>query len=300
MRPQKKAYFFAFAAIACWSTIGSAFKISLHYLNPLELLFYSSVTACLVLFLILLFQGKLLLLRMVTFKEAGHSAILGLLNPFLYYVVLLKAYDILPAQEAGTLNYIWPLILVMLSIPMLGQKISLMSVFAILLSFAGIVIIASHPGANISPNSVGGPARVSHVLGVTLALGSAIFWALFWILNLKDKREAISKLFLNFCFGFFYTTVALAFSGNIRVPAWQGVAGAVYIGFFEMGITFALWLYALKYSTTTAKVSNMIYLSPFISLIIIHFTVGETIFMSTIAGLIFLVTGIIWQQSLKR
>ena len=34
---------------------------------------------------------------------------MGLFNPFLYYLVLFKAYDLLEAQEAGTLNYIWPI-----------------------------------------------------------------------------------------------------------------------------------------------------------------------------------------------
>jgi drug/metabolite transporter (DMT)-like permease len=80
---------------------------------------------------------------------------------------------------------------------------------------------------------------------------------------------------------------------------WQGIAGSVYLGIFEMGITFILWLMALKLSSTTAKVSNLIYLSPFISLILIHFFVGEVILLSTIIGLLFIVGGIIIQQYLK-
>ncbi|MEI6683070.1 MAG: DMT family transporter [Bacteroidota bacterium] len=300
MKLQKKAYLFAFAAIACWSTIGSAFKISLRWLSPVELLFFSSFTACLVLLSILLVQRKLSLLRSLTSRQVAHSALLGLLNPFLYYLVLLKGYDILPAQEAGTLNYIWPLILVLLSIPMLKQKISLLSILAILLSFAGILIIASHPSAGSPPGGNPYPGGLRHVTGVVLAVGSALFWALYWILNIKDKREAVTKLFLNFCFGFFYTLMAVAITGKFRVPVWQGLAGAIYIGFFEMGITFVLWLNALKFSSTTAKVSNLIYLSPFISLVFIHFTVGETIYLSTVTGLVFLVTGIVWQQYLKR
>ena len=183
---------------------------------------------------------------------------------------------------------------------MLKQKISLMSIFAILTSFAGILIIASHREAAVRP---GGPAQTGallHATGVALAVGSAFFWALYWILNIRDRREAVSKLFLNFFFGFFYTAVVMALAGHYRLPPWQGIGGAVYIGLFEMGITFVLWLNALKHSVTTAKVSNLIYLSPFISLVIIHFTVGETIYLSTIAGLVFLVTGIIWQQYLKH
>jgi drug/metabolite transporter (DMT)-like permease len=300
MKLQKKAYLFAFSAIACWSTIGSAFKLSLRYLNPMELLFYSSLTACLVLLSILVIQGKINLLKGLTLPQVSNSAMMGFLNPFLYYVVLLKAYDILPAQEAGTLNYIWPLVLVLLSIPLLKQHISLMSIFAILVSFAGILIIASHPDRVAHPDGIIHPDGVLHATGVALAVGSAIFWALYWIFSIRDKREAVSKLFLNFCFGFLYTLIAILVAGKFRIPVWQGVAGAVYIGFFEMGITFVLWLNALKFSSTTAKVSNLIYLSPFISLIIIHFAVGETIFLSTVVGLVFLVTGIVWQQYLKR
>ena len=128
MTSQKKAYIFAFAAIACWSTIGSAFKLSLRYLHPWELLLISSFVACVVLLCTLLIQGKAGSLLKVSAKEILNSAGLGFMNPFLYYVVLLKAYDLLPAQEAGTLNYIRPLVLVLLSIPLLKQKISYRSI----------------------------------------------------------------------------------------------------------------------------------------------------------------------------
>lgn len=294
MKPQKKAYLFAFAAIACWSTIGSTFKISLRYLDPQGLLFISSLVACLVLFIIMLVQGNLALLRDLTLKQVLLSAFLGMLNPFLYYLVLLEAYNLLKAQEAGTLNYIWPLVLVLLSIPMLRQKISFVSIIAILISFLGIVVISIHPGI------IARPAGAANPVGVLLALGSAVLWALYWIFNVKDQREAVSKLFLNFCFGFIYIFISIIVSGRFSFPGWQGLAGGIYIGLFEMGITFVLWLYALKYSSTTAKVSNLIYLSPFISLIIIHFTVGETILPSTVVGLLLIISGIGLQQYLKR
>jgi drug/metabolite transporter (DMT)-like permease len=294
MTPQKKAYLFAFSAIACWSTIGSAFKISLRYAGTQELLLYSSVVACLALLTILLVQRKLGLLAKVSRKEVLLSAFLGLLNPFLYYSVLLKSYDLLQAQEAGTLNYIWPLVLVLLSIPMLKQKISMGSIIAITISFTGIIVISTHPDRMMHPQGTADP------VGVMLALGSAILWAFYWIFNVKDQREPVSKLFLNFCFGLLYSVIAVIAAGDMRIPEWRGLTAAAYIGLFEMGITFVLWLYALKYSATTAKVSNLIYLSPFISLIIIHFTVGETILASTVAGLFLIVAGIVLQQYLKR
>jgi drug/metabolite transporter (DMT)-like permease len=107
-------------------------------------------------------------------------------------------------------------------------------------------------------------------------------------------------------FGFLYiflTIVILRLLGLkwSRYPLlpWQGILGSVYLGIFEMGITFILWMMALKLSSTTAKVSNLIYLSPFGSLIMIHFLVGEVILLSTVIGLVFIIGGIIIQQYLK-
>jgi len=292
MKNQRRAYILAMTAVLCWSTIGTAFKLSLHYLDPLNLLLFSSLTATLVLLTILIIQGKLKLLAAMKGIDILQSAFLGLLNPFLYYVVLLKAYDLLPAQEAGTLNYIWPIVLVLLSIPLLKQKISGWSILAILISFSGILVISTH--GNFTE------LKFSDPFGVLLAVGSAIFWALYWIFSLRDQRETVSKLFLNFCFGLLYTVIAISVVAGFRLPPWKGLTGAIYIGFFEMGITFVIWLSALRYSITTAKVSNLIYLSPFISLILIRLIVGEVILISTIIGLIGIVSGIILQQYLKR
>ena len=298
MKQQRQAYTYALLAVLCWSTIGSAFKISLRYMDFLSLLLCSSFVALIVLFIVLLLQGKLGLLKKIKKEELFSSAFLGLLNPFLYYVVLLKAYELLPAQEAGTLNYIWPLILVLLSIPMLKQKITGWSIMAIFVSFFGIILISTH-GQILS-------FRFTSPLGVILAIGSAVFWASYWIFNMKDQREEVSKLFLNFCFGFCYIFLTILILRLIglkwnRYPIfpWQGIAGSVYLGIFEMGITFILWLMALKLSSTTAKVFNLIYLSPVVSLILIHFFVGEVILLSTVIGLVFIVGGIIIQQYLR-
>ncbi len=145
MEKQKRAYLYAAAAVLFWSTIASAFKISLrHYsdvldLHILHLLFYASLISTIALFLHLLFLKKLNLLKTFSKKDYLHSALLGFLNPFLYYVILLKAYSILRAQEAVTINFLWPIMLVLLSIPLLRQKIKLKSILAIAVSFFGVL-----------------------------------------------------------------------------------------------------------------------------------------------------------------
>lgn len=285
---QKKAYFFASLAVLFWGTIGSAFKLSLRYLNFVELLLFSSLVSVIVLFVVLQLQHKFYLVKGSSLKDLLHSALLGLFNPFLYYFVLLQAYDTLPAQEAAALNYIWPVVLTILSIPLLKQKIGWINIAAILISFTGTIIIATKG----NPGSL----KFENPMGVAFALGSAIFWALFWIFNVRDKRDEVIKLFFNLSFGFLYTLIAYLIRSDFKIPHLHGILGSVYIGIFEMGITFIFWLKALKLSSTTAKVTNLIFLAPFLSLIIISFAVGEKILFSTILGLTFIVTGIAFQN----
>lgn len=291
MEKQKKAYFYATAAVLLWTTVASAFKISLRYLDVLPLLFYASLVSTIILFCLLLFFRKLNLLKTLARKDYLCSAFLGFFNPFIYYLVLFKAYSILPAQEALTLNFIWPIMLVLLSIPLLNQKIKLRSILAVIISFAGVFIIATR-------GDIFG-LRFTNVAGVSLAIGSSIIWALFWIYNVKDKGDEIVRLFLNFAFGsvFIFFAVLVLPKVQITLPSFRGVLGAVYIGLFEMGITFLIWMRALKLSETTAYVANLIYLIPFLSIVVIHFVVGEQILFSTITGLILIVAGIVFQKS---
>jgi len=67
----------------------------------------------------------------------------------------------------------------------------------------------------------------------------------------------------------------------------------VYIGLFEMGVTFILWMKALSLAGNNARIAGIAYLTPFISLVFIHFIVGETIAVSSVAGLILIVGGIL-------
>jgi drug/metabolite transporter (DMT)-like permease len=292
MEKQKQAYLYAVTAVLFWSTVASAFKLALRYLDFIQLLFFSCVASILALFAILLIQNKLILLRRFSAKEYLYSLALGFLNPFLYYLILFKAYSLLPAQEAQPLNYTWSIMLVLLSMPLLKQKIGFKSILAILVSYFGVLVISTR--GDITGLTFSDPG------GVALALGSAVIWALFWIGNIKDKRDETAKLFLNFSFGFVFILAPMLFSSRMRIPSVAGIVGAVYVGLFEMGITFVLWLKALKLSRTTAQVSNLIFLSPFISLVLIRLVVGETILPSTIIGLAFIVGGIIMQQRVGR
>lgn len=288
MIDQRKAYVYALSAILIWSTMASAFKISLRYLEPVQLLLYSGAFATLFLGLLLVKQRKFSQVFHCRPSEYRMSVLFGLLNPFLYYLVLLKAYDLLPAQQAQPLNYTWAITLTLLSIPLLKQKISGLEILALLVSYCGVVVIATE----------GQPFQLSFTspLGVGLALGSTLIWALYWIYNTRDKRDPVVALFVNFLFSFpFVLGYTLVFS-DLVWPSLAGLAGAIYIGVLEMGASFAFWLLALKYTENTARIGNLIFLSPFLSLILIYFLVGERILPATFIGLFLIVVGLLLQK----
>jgi drug/metabolite transporter (DMT)-like permease len=288
MQNQTKAYLFAMAAVFLWSTVGTAFKLALEHVDFINLLFYASLISVIIFSIIISLQNKWRLMAHLSVKDVLRSAMNGFLNPFLYYYILFQAYDILLAQEALTLNYLWPIVLVLLSIPLLKQKIGLISIIAVFISFTGSYIIAT--GGNVLG------MKFTNTYGVLLALISTLIWALFWILNVKDKREEVTKMFLNFCFGFIYTAIVLFITGKLIIPDIYGLTGVAYVGLFEMGITFIFWLKALKFSVTTAKVSNLIFIAPFLSLLFINIILGEHIKPATFIGLLFIICGILTEQ----
>ena len=288
MTNQGKAYVYAGVAIFFWSTVASVFKIALNYLDVVQLLFFATWTSFIVYFFSAIIQGKIRLVFKCTKGDILRSSLLGFLNPFIYYLVLFKAYSLLPAQVAQPLNMIWPIILVFLSIPFLGQKIAIKSFIALFISFTGVYLISSQ-GAPLS-------FQISEPFGVLLAVGSSLIWSFYWIFNVRDKREALPKLLLNFFFASIYISILTPFVTTINFSHIKGILLAEYAGLFEMGFSFLFWLRALKLSKTSDKISNLVYIAPFISLILIHIFVGEMIYSTTISGLCLIVGGIIIEK----
>lgn len=289
---QRAAYLYAGLAVICWSTIASAFKIALAGSEILLLLFTANLTALAVYFIFIVFSGKTNQLFSKSLRSYFRSMLMGLLNPFMYYIILLKAYSLLPAQLAQPLNFIWPVTFMLLAIPMLGHKFSFQSLIALLLSFTGVFFIASRN--HLTSFSIEEPA------GILLALGSSVIWALYWILNLRDRRDDHVKFFLNFFFSAVYLFIVLAITGNFQIHHSVRLLPAIYIGLFEMGITYIFWLKSLELASYPERITNVIYLTPFLSLVLIHLVLKEKIYITSVVGLFLIVSGIIIQNYKRK
>ena len=285
---QNSAYIYAALTIICWSTVASVFKIAIVRFNIVSLLFIANITALSIYLFIIIVSGKISLIFTGSFISYLKSMLMGLLNPFIYYIVLIRAYALLPAQIAQPLNFIWPITLTLLAVPFLGYKFSIHSFAGLVISFVGVFFIASR--GNIRS------FRFEEPEGILLALGSSVIWALYWIMNVKDERDDMIKLFLNFFFSAIYMSVLLLVTGEFQIHLMNKSWPAIYLGIFEMGIPFLFWLKALQVARYPDRIANAIYLTPFISLVIIHVVLGERIYVTSVIGLFLIISGIIFQR----
>ncbi len=283
---------FAFLAIFFWSTVATAFKLSLAKIGFLPLVFYSALVSTLVLGVLCLASGKLVQLKSWKKSDFTRSIGLGLLNPALYYLVLFRAYELLPAQEAQVLNFTWPIVLTLLGAVFLGQRLSLASAMAILVSFFGVVIIATR-GDVLS-------MQFSSGAGVALALISTLIWASYWLINQTERRDPLLRLFVNFVAGVAWMAILMSVSGQWQIPVVEALAGAVYIGLFEMSLAFFCWFQALRLSENISLLNNIIFLTPFGSLLVIFLVLKEPVYPSTLIGLMLIIISIVLQKLVTK
>ena len=300
---ESAALAYALAAVALWSTAAVAFKTALKDLAPTDLVILASFVSWIGL-------GAALLVRTVRKdrkdrtvhaaagpasdsapavpppaggRRIAAAALLGLLNPAAYYLVLFAAYDRLPAQAAQPLNYTWPLFLALLAAPINRRRPARRDLIAVGISFVGVVFISWRPGGTGALDG----------LGVALALGSGVLWACYWLVGDRLGMDGALRLFIGFTAACVLLAVLWGFRGFPLPSAPSGWIAACWVGLFEMGITFLLWNAALARTEHPARIGNIVYLGPFVSLVWIRLVLGEEIRPATVAGLAVIVVGIL-------
>ena len=128
-----------------------------------------------------------------------------------------------------------------------------------------------------------------------------IFIVIFSCLLLKEKLTVIksASMLLSFAGVAVAAAAVLLFTGGIPVLNAAQIPGILWTGVLIYGVAFSLWSIAIALGNT-AKISNLAYLTPFVSLIWIYFLVGEPITMASVVGLLIIVAGVILQMFDKK
>ncbi|MDE7376505.1 MAG: DMT family transporter [Muribaculaceae bacterium] len=292
MTANVKSIALAAAAVLSWSTVATAFKIAGAYMEPMEMVLVSTLTATVIMAVFLTIKWKWRELGSLGAGRWVRLALLGLVNPVAYYLVLFAAYDRLPAQVAQPVNYVWPIMLLVLLAIFNRQRIPAIKYVGMFVSLAGVACI-----------SLGGRGIEGGVppMGIILALASALLWAFYWLLNrrLCSDIDASVAFFVAFLFASVALVIIALVKGVDPIP-FNGLLAGCYIGAFEMAIPFVCFGVALRLTSNPVLVNQLCYLAPFLSLFFISTVLGERILPTTYIGLVLIVGGLIFNQFFPR
>lgn len=290
---ERRALGYALTSVLLWSTVATGFKLGLREMTPAQLLFLGSVVS-LVVFALAHWRRRRLLPAVAPSPPRAYlqAAALGLLNPLAYYLAMFAAYERLPAQIAHPLNYIWAIVLALLAAPMLGQRLPGRVWAGMAVGYAGVWVLLTRGAlvdlAGFDP------------VGVALILAGAVLWSLYWLLAARLRLPPETRLLTGFACATPLIGVICHFTDGLPAPSARHLAFGAWLGLVEMGVAYLLWQRALALTRRAGALSQMIFLSPFISLALIAAVLGERIHPSAVAALALIAAGAFLSRPPRR
>ncbi|MGN1419179.1 MAG: DMT family transporter [Acutalibacteraceae bacterium] len=287
----KKNYLYAGITVSVWATMAAVVKMILSDIPNLEALSVSSFFAFFFLLALNFKTKKIKEMKKYSAKDYLVMSGLGFLGLFLYSALYYYGLSQLSSQEACVLNYLWPIMLVIFSSIILKEKMTVMKAVAMLCSFFGIIVLLLG-NENLS---AGNGASVGLVSGIISCIVAAACYGLFSVLNKKaDYDQNISMMV-----SWLVVAVCAMISGRIT-ETWVPIKAVQWLGILWLGVAinavaYLLWAFALKGEQNTAKIANLAYLTPFLSLIISAVFLKEKLRLQSVAALVLIIGGILLQ-----
>lgn len=277
---ERRALIYALASVALWSTVATGFKLGLRDLAPVQLLFLGCVIA-----LVFFAVARGFVSAKLSLRQHLGAAALGLVNPFAYYLILFEAYDRLPAQIAQPLNFTWAIALGLLAIPLLRQRLSTRGWIGVVIGYVGVVVI-------LTKGEYDGLGHFDS-LGVGLALGSALIWAWYWIMTVRLGIHPVPIMLNGFAVATCLVAVVCWATVGLPEPSLETIGYGAWVGLVEIGVAFLLWQRAMAITAQAGKLGALIFLAPFLSLVLIATVLGEAIHPSAVVGLALIAAGLV-------
>ena len=288
----KSAYLFAAITIFLWGSTASVSKRMLSGLNSMQVLFCVSGLAALSLLVFNLIRGRgsFPAAKSLAPRDWPRLIGLGLIGIFGYNLLQYMAIDRLPAQEALIINYLWPIMTVLFACVFLRERMTPRKALALVLSFAGVAIVTTR-GDLLH-------VQFQSLSGVLFALISAILYGLFSVLQKRAGYDPTFSTMIYYAVAFVCSGVYLLLRQDFlplaNLQPLQA-AGLAWMGVFTSATAYTCWATALERGNT-ARISNLAFITPFLSLIYIYLLLHEEISPYSVAGLLVIVLGILVQM----
>ena len=281
----KKSYILALCAILLWSTMATVSKLLLGSFSSFQVLCVSSLVAFLFLLILCICNGKIKLLKDYKPKDYLITALIGLPGLFFYYVFYYTGASMMLASQAFIINYLWPIMSVVFACIILKEKMTFRKVIAIIISFIGVIIVSGKDLFNFNAN---------FILGAVCCVMGAVSYGLFTALNKKVSYDKTVSTMIFYLVTFIICLIINIFDGRALTLDAYSLPGLIWNGIGPMAIANTLWALALV-NGSTGKISNLAYITPFVSLIWTRIFLSEPISLTSVLGLAVIVLGIFVQ-----
>ncbi|MHC8326290.1 aromatic amino acid exporter YddG [Pseudomonas sp. LB1P83] len=184
----------------------------------------------------------------------------GFVGIFVYHALYFFALKVAPAAEASLINYLWPLLLVLLSALSAGEKLHKRQMLGALLGLAGTAFIMQQHGPEAG--------ATMPVAGYLAAFGCALIWAGYSVIN-RRFNDVPSSIIGGICGMSAVSGLIchLAFETTVRPDPGQWAA-IVVLGLGPVGLAFLAWDHATKHGNL-ATLGALSYLAPLISTLLL-------------------------------
>jgi drug/metabolite transporter (DMT)-like permease len=205
----------------------------------------------------------------------------GVLGLFGYHALYFTALRNAPPVEAGLIAYLWPLLIVVFSALLPGERLRWFHVAGALLGLAGTILIIGKGGVAFEP---------AYALGYLAALGCALTWSAYSILS-RRFRDVPTAVVAGFCLA----TALLSALAHLLFEATTWPAGAgqwlavVGLGLMPVGAAFYVWDHGVKRGDIQL-LGAASYFAPLLSTLILILA-GFGAFSAKIALAALLITG---------
>mgnify|MGYP000849962234 FL=1 len=287
---QGRVYFYAISAVVIWSTTAALVKSLLTAIPTFEALFLSTFAASLFLLGVQLVRDGGRIFR--TYDIRGYAAMagLGFLGLFLYSGLYYYGLSQLTSQEACLLNYLWPMMIVLFAALLLGERITLRTAVALLLSFSGVVVLTL--GGE-------GSAEGNGLLGTVACLLAALCYGLFCVLNKRRNIDQTVMMIMAWGVTAVCSLPVTLLTEEWVTPMWTQWIGLLWLGVFIDAVGYLWWAMALQEARDAATVANLAYAVPLLSLVVSAAALGEEMSGAAVGALVLIMGGILL-QSVRR
>lgn len=273
---------------------GSTFvftKVVYKYYQPLTTIFIRLLISTSLLFLIMLVSKKFEKIKVQDFK---YFLLLALLEPFLYFLGESFALQIVSSTTSSVIISTIPVFTPLAAFFMLREKISLMNIFGIFVSFSGVLVLIFNKDFSLI-------APLYGILLLFVAVFSAVF-ASVYIKKLSHHYSSFTIIaYINLIGAVMFLPLFLIFDfrGFIKTPInFELLSSILYLAIFASSIAFILYTKAVRHLgvNKTNVFSNTI---PIFTAIFSYIIIHESITFNKIIGMLIVIIGVFLSQ-MKR